>query len=170
MINSFTDVPCPEEQVAQSDSTGPIDDSEKLARLISRHDYVSSHDGKLTSAVFQIKDLIEPERKGISLIRLDKMGSSDKNGELLELRKNAYDRNITVVGVALARNIRNIHDQNGRRAFCIIDDAYQGFESHALLKLEKSNNYSEKEVRILRNCHLLELFKVKEWWKIESKN
>ena len=165
MIKSNTDVPCPEEQVAQSDSAGPIGDSEKLARLISREDYVSVYDRKLTAAAFQIKDLVEPERKGISLIRLDKV-ETDKNKILLALRNEAYEKNITVVGVAFARSIRNVQDHNGCRAFCLVDDAYPGFESHALLKLEKSNNYNEREVRILRNYYLLDLFTVEEWVNI----
>lgn len=91
--------------------------------------------GGLGPAAFPVKDLCDPERGGISVIRIDTVTAS----ECRRLVRTAFDRPAgwtwLGTGGATCRQIRNILHENVR-AFCVVDDGKPGFETHALIRLQ----------------------------------
>ena len=112
--------------------------------------------GVLGPAAFPVKDLCDPERGGISVIRISTMTASECRG----LVRTAFDRPAgwtwLGTGAATCGLIRNIL-HGGVRAFCVVDDGKPGFEAHALIRLQDPK-LPRSTARRLR-ARLMEVFR-----------
>lgn len=147
---------CPEEHSLQSSSPfGVVVNDEKLGRFIYRDDWVDDY-GNLTPAAIPIDELRLPERKGVSVARLDKM-SENEISDKLEEHRSKTESNTSWVACTQAENIRNLRTGQNNRLFCVIDDAVPDFLAHALVRLHKNGGLKRQVARRYRKC-LLELF------------
>lgn len=144
---------CPEEQLPQSKSPfGKMANGETLGRFVYRRDWIDDY-GNLTPAAFAVQDLLNPERRGISLVRLDKISDDETLEWKDDFRKNS-DFDFIQVARAKTFEIRNLQTEYGTRAFCVIDDAVCGFLAHALLRLEHRERWTKGGVRRTRESLL----------------
>lgn len=125
--------PCPGESKQQSvHSPGVVRDGERLCRVVHQVEAVVR--SGLGPAAFPVKDLCQPERRGISVIRINGMTAS----ECRRLVRTAFNRPAAWTwlgtGTATCGRVRNIRHE-GARAFCVVDDGRPGFETHALIRL-----------------------------------
>ena len=149
---------CPEEKFPQSDSPfGVVANEEVLGRFIYRNDWIDN-DGKLTPAAIQIKDLISPERRGISVCRSDKMNNGEIRFQIDKIRSNP-DNSFSGIARAKTKDIRNLRTEQGSRSLCVIDDATPEFLAHALLRLDKGEDITKSAVRRIRKP-LLQIFEL----------
>ena len=149
---------CPEEKLSQSDSPfGVVANDENLGRLIYRNDWIDN-DGKLTPAAIQINDLISPERRGVSVCRLDKINNGEIRFQIDKIRSKP-DNSFSGIARAKTKEIRNLRTEQGFRSFCVIDDATPEFPAHALLRLDKGEEFTKSAVRRIRKP-LLQIFEL----------
>ena len=151
-------VVCPEERSQQSRfSPDVIQDAETLGRVAHHQDHIQ--DGELHPALFPIKDLTAPDRRGISVVRLD----GTIYAECHETVRNAFGKpaDWRWRGLATARceSVRGVQDGNTGRAFCAVDDGKPEFRSHALIRLHEAGT-PDRPIRRLR-ARLLACF---EFW------
>ena len=110
-----------------------VRDEERLCRIVHQAEAIVGRG--LGPAAFPVKDLCDPERGGISVIRINGMMAP----ECRRLVRTAFDRPAgwtwLGTGAATCGRIRNILHE-GARAFCVLDDGKPGFETHALIRLQ----------------------------------
>lgn len=63
--------------------------------------------------------------------------------------------------VASVGEVRSIRSVDGRRVFCVVDDATDAYDAHALIRLDYPDELTEGQVRGFRN-ELLRLFRSSE--------
>lgn len=147
--------PCPGESKRQSAySPGVVRDEERLCRIVHRVEAVAG--SSLGPAAFPVKDLCDPERRGISVIRIEGMTAS----ECRRLVRTAFGHPARWtwlgIGAATCGRVRNLLHE-GARAFCVVDDGKPGFERHALIRLQDPR-LRRSTVRRLR-AGLIEVFR-----------
>ena len=161
MVSGMLDISeaeCPEEKYVQSElSPGTVKNQEKLGRFLYSKDHINEQGG-IGPAAFQIDDLIKPERKGISVIRLDVIDPV----ELLKIESDFFARikgiqNLNLC-VATTKEIRDIRI-GSRRAFCVVDDAEPNCKAHAIIRLEYMASYNRQTIRRIRHL-LIEKFSI----------
>lgn len=110
-----------------------VRDEERLCRVVHQVEAVVR--GVLGPAAFPVKDLCDPERGGISVIRINAVTAS----ECRRLVRTAFDRPAgwtwLGTGAATCGRVRKILHE-GVRAFCVVDAGKPGFEAHALIRLQ----------------------------------
>ena len=141
---------CPEEKTAQSSipGHGPVADCEHLARVVL--DPRDLKNGKLVRGFLPLEQL----EAGWSFIRKDK---ADENGIMAHGEKLAErnpDRQRPGYAVINVAEFRAIQDEEGRQAFCILDDEGEDAPAHAIAK--KSACQEKSELRELRK-HVMNL-------------
>ena len=148
---------CPEEATAQSVSgLGPVLDGEELGRFLYRDDHLTA-DGYLTPAALPTNDLLDPRRAGISVGRLDHLTADDIRCLFVARERRTPPNGFRGCGVAVTANVRDLRADDGRRELCVVDDATDGFDAHALVRLANPGAYTKASVRRLRG-RLLDLF------------
>ena len=148
---------CPEEAEAQAPcGPGRVSDGEELGRLLFRECYLTP-DGFLAPAALPTADLIEPQRKGLSVARLAHLSDNELRRQIaVRERRNPKNRFIGM-GIAMTSGVRSLRTADGRREVCVVDDPLKGYCSHALLRLANAGTYSPGSVRRIRE-RLIELF------------
>ncbi len=147
---------CIEENSPQSNSQfGIVSNDEMLIRYIYLDNYLDSN-GKLAASTMQIRDFMEPSRNGVSVSRLHHMRNEDVCSQI-NLIESKRDHPIYGIAIANASRIRGLRTQQGRRVFCVIDDATPTNPAHALIRLEDRENARKSSVRKYR-IKLLQLF------------
>ena len=148
---------CPEETTVRSvGSPGPVLDEEELGRFLFRDDHLTA-DGDLTPAALPTSDLLDPQRAGISVGRLDHLNADDILGVVAARQRRTPTDKLHGCGVAVTAAVRCMRARDGRRELCVVDDALDGFEAHALVRLANPDAYTKGSVRRLRE-RLLDLF------------
>ncbi len=102
-------------------------------------------DGHLAPAAFPIRDMMDAQRRGVSVARLDHMTSED-----IQQRLVAPARRFTGCAVTVTRLLRALRSPDGRRSICVVDDAQVGFDAHALVRLAYREGNDKASVRRLR--------------------
>lgn len=99
---------------------------------------------------------MRPDRLGFSVYRIDRMRSGEIRAvfDLFAAKRHAGEAYAFFVR---ARAIRAIRDCGGQRVFCIIDDATDQSEAHALIRLDRSQALSKSAARRYRGT-LIEVF------------
>ena len=141
---------CPEEGSARSvGAPGPVLDEEELGRFVYRDDHVMA-DGLLTPAALPTSDLLDPRREGLSMGRLDHMANPDIQRVVAERERKTPANRFIGCGVAVTAQVRNLKTRDGRRELCVVDDARDEFDAHALMRLANPGGYGKGSVRRLR--------------------
>ena len=130
-------------------SPGPVLDHEELGRFLYRPDHLTP-DGKVTPAALPVKELLEPEQKGLSLGRLLHLTAQDIRRKAAEYEARDRDNRFWGFGVVRAVRVRELRTTQGRRELCVVDDALPEFEAHALLQLADRGAYNKGSVRRVR--------------------
>ena len=148
---------CPEEAAARSmGGPGPVLDDEELCRFLYRDDHLSA-DGRLTPAALPTSDLLDPQREGLSVGRLAYLTAYDVGRMVSAREQRASANQFSGGGVAATADFRSLRTRDGRRELCVVDDARDGFNAHALLRLANPAAYNKASVRRLRE-RLINLF------------
>ena len=132
-----------------------MQDDEALARFIYRDDHIGA-DGLLAPPALSVQDLLEPERRGLSVARSQHMTSDELIVRVKALQSDAQPARY---GKAQAAAVRAVTTAAVSRAFCVVDDGKSGFPAHALIRLDNPKAWTPSSVRRLRN-RLLRVFAV----------
>lgn len=140
---------CVEEGTQQSEhSPGVVEDQERLARFIYTEHHVDDETGELKAGAFPLDDLMEARRQGISLWRLGYMTLDElrKRGRAFEEAGNG--RRFRGIGCGQTIDVRELNDDLGVRALCVIDDGLPDGPAHVLAVRSADQNRSAlKKVR-----------------------
>lgn len=144
-------------------SAAPVDDSERVARFGYRPEHFENSSGNtdtplaLGPAAIPVSDLLSPERRGVSVFRIDKMTPK----ELDTTRAGFAGRSESVAircFAAPTKSVREIRDEASARVFCVVDDETPESKFHALIRLSGTRAISHKTARRHRLA-LLNLFR-----------
>ena len=145
---------CPEEKRTQSAySPGTVRDGEALARFIYRDDHIGD-DGLLAPAALPVKDLLEPDRRGLSVARSQHMTMEELGARAGKLQSGTQ---VARYGAAQAGAVRETTADDTSRAFCVVDAGERDFPAHALIRLDNPKVWTPSSVRRLRRA-LLRIF------------
>ena len=143
-------------------SAGAVDDSERLARFAHRPEHFDAPSGStdaqfiLSPAAIPVIDLLRPERRGVSVFRMDKMTPKE-----LDTTRARFARRSEGVAVrcfaASTKSVREIRDEASARVFCVVDDETPESKFHALIRLSGTRAISHETARRHRRA-LLDLF------------
>lgn len=157
---------CPEEREAQSNaSDGRIEDLERLGRLVYRRDQITDT-GLLASSALPVLDLRDPKRKGLSVLRLDSLDPLQRARVHSAFSKRSSPVHMRLF-VASVGEVRKIRCGDGRQVFCVVDDAIEDVDAHALIRLDRPHEMTKGEVREVRK-ELLGLFQSSESLTVDS--
>ncbi len=148
---------CPEEMTAQSvNGPGLVLDEEELGRFLYRDDHLTA-DGHLVPAALPTSDLLDPQRACLSVGRLGHLTAHGICRLVAEREQKTPANRFGGCGVAVTADVRNLRTPDGRRELCVVDDAADGFNAHALVRLANPGAYRRGSVKRLRG-RLLDLF------------
>lgn len=131
---------------------GPVAGDEALGRAIISPHHVDPDSGDVLPSALQVRDLME---KGLSLLRLKHLDASEFEVQSTFLTKGKEGRAVVGMLVARADAIRELRDNIGRQALCVIDDEQPGQPMHASAK--QSADQQLVEIRGLR-LKLMKIF------------
>lgn len=144
-------------------SAGAVEDSEHLARFAYRPEHFKAASGDsdapstLGPAAIPVNDLLRPERRGVSVFRIDKMTPKE-----LDTTRAGFSRRSEGVAVrcfaASTKSVREIRDDANARVFCVVDDETPESKFHALIRLAGTRAISHDIARRHRQT-LLNLFR-----------
>lgn len=157
-VGSATERECLEEATPRlAGGPGSVLDDEELCQFLYRDDYLSA-DGRLTPAALPTSDLLDPQREGLSVGRLAYLTARDIRSLVAEREQRASANQFSGGGVAITADFRRLRTHDGRRELCVVDDARDGFNAHALLRLATPGAYNKASVRRMRE-RLINLFR-----------
>lgn len=142
---------CQCEQVSHS-PYGPVFDEESLVRVIVAPQHINPKTGEPTPAAFKKEELRDG---GLSLLRLQYLDRSELERQSTLLLKGDSRRSVPGVLVGNAARVRELLDEVGDRAFCVVDDAQPDQPMHA--SIVRSGNQSDPEIKRLRGF-LMDIF------------
>ena len=117
-----------EERTPQSIlSPGVVADAEELARIIISPEHIGL-DGRLKPAAFQMQDIMQ---RGVSLNRLAYIDASALRRQAEAMAKRGAGRSPAGIGRALCCALRDLRDEDGQRALCVLDTAEAFNSAHA---------------------------------------
>lgn len=134
---------CPSEYEPQSlhSRGGVVEDQERLGRFVYHKEQVDDATGELKPGAFPMAEFIEAERRGASVIRVDRSNRDELHQQGGQFAAPGRDRWVRGLGVSAAMRVRQVLDGSRRRVFCVIDDGEPSFETHALIS--RSEAYTD---------------------------
>ena len=142
---------CPEEKISHG-NCGTVKDEEMLVRFIPLGDenFVDENND-IRRGALQVKDFLR-ENDGWSLLRLAHITDIKE-----ELKNYSFQQGGGRYGYALlkAADVRQILDEEQRRAICVIDAPTETAPAHVLAK--RARDYEKSKAKRIRD-KLLEIF------------
>jgi hypothetical protein len=110
---------CSCEKVAHGE-LGPVQNEERLARIVTDSGRHQGKDGKFKPGLFPIVDIRE---KGVSLMRADHMNAATMEMHAAAIAGALPNRAASGIAICIAKVIREVVDpDNGKRSLCVVDD------------------------------------------------
>lgn len=129
-----------------------VENHEQLARVIISPYHLDQRTGGPSPAAFDSEDLMH---RGLSVLRPSQVTNDQLWSQAKELAKDPAKHVVHCIALGSAEKIRNLLDQFGRRAFCVIDDPQPGQDNHATVM--RSSDQDKIEIKKLRKG-LMDIF------------